>query len=103
MRVPRLQPIAVRSFLPLRRSFRVDPVFETVPSAGRVTVSLECRDGVAAVRAEIEPPARPSTTIGLLNELSAEVFSASLRDDRIGPPPSGVGAPAGPGKTPTPL
>lgn len=86
-RMPCLQPIAVRSFLPLRRAFGIDPVFETAPSAGRVTVSLECREGRAAVRAGIEPPSRPGTTVCLLNELSADVFSASLRDGRIGPPP----------------
>lgn len=87
MRTPRLQPVALRTFRPLRRVFCINPVFETVPPAGRATVTLGCRGGCATVQVGIEPPYRPGTTFCLLNELSADVFTASLRDGRIAPPP----------------
>ena len=77
MRTPRLQPVALRTFRPLRRVFCINPVFETVPPAGRATVTLGCRGGCATVQVGIEPPYRPGTTFCLLNELSADVFTAS--------------------------
>lgn len=88
MRLPSLQ-LALLSCVPtLRRALRIDPLLETVPVEGRVTVTWAVDEGRVDVRAVVHPPVKPGITICLLNEVSADWFTMAVRGERTAPPPS---------------
>lgn len=89
MRLPSLQRILTLPVLPLRRTLAIDPLFETIPPVGQVTVTCVVQGGRVDVRAEVHPPMKPGSMVCLLNELSAEWFTAAVRNEKIVPPPPG--------------
>lgn len=89
MRLPSLQSLLLRPLPPLRSALGIDSCFETVPPVGEVSVTCAVQGGHVDVRVEVHPPIKPGSTVCLLNELSAEWFSAAVRNREIAPPPPG--------------
>lgn len=102
MHVPSLQRLLMLPVQPLRRRLGISPVFQAVPPVGRVTVDSEVKGGRIDVRAGVYPPLRPGSVVCLLNELSADWFTAAVRDGAPAPPPPGW-EPLGPGDPPAQL
>ena len=67
----------------------IHPLFETVPSRGKVTFAYRVTGNNVEVQVEINTPVMPQDTLCLLNELSAAWFTAGWDGARPVPPPPG--------------
>ena len=102
MRLPRLQGLLMRPVSPLRTLLKIDPVFETVPPRGSVTVACRVTEGQVDVAARISGAVRQGDTVCLLNELSAAWFTLGHNGETpTSPPPGWEYCP--PGREPLPL
>ena len=64
------------------------PLFETIPSRGKVTFSYRVTGTDVDVQVEIITPVMPQDTLCLLNELSAAWFTAGWDGEQpVSPPP----------------
>ena len=89
MRLPSLQNLLLRPVPRVRSALKIEPLFETVPPVGEVSVTCAVQGGHVDVRVKVHPPILPGSTVCLLNELSAEWFTAAVRNEAIAPPPPG--------------
>jgi hypothetical protein len=88
MRHPHLQGIIMLPVLPLRTLLGIHPLFETIPSRGKITFTYRVTGHNIEVHAEIQGPIRPQGTLCLLNELSAAWFTAGWDGKQpVSPPP----------------
>jgi hypothetical protein len=74
---------------PLRTLLGIHPLFETIPSRGTVTFTYRITENQVEVHAEIHTPIGPRDTLCLLNELSADWFTAGWDGKQPTPPPPG--------------
>jgi hypothetical protein len=89
MLLPRLQGIIMLPVLPLRTLLGIHPLFETIPPRGKVTFTYRITGHHVEVHVEIQVPIRPRDTICLLNELSADSFTAGWEGKHQAAPPPG--------------
>ncbi|MGA2912281.1 MAG: hypothetical protein ABSE07_02060 [Methanoregula sp.] len=89
MQLPRLQSSIMLPVLPLRNLLGIHPVFETIPSRGKVTFTYRVTGHNVDVHVESDMPFRPKDTLCLINELSAAWFTAGWDGKRTVSPPPG--------------
>ena len=88
MQLPRFQNIIMMPVSPLSTLLDIHPLFETIPSRGKVTFAYKVTGNTVEVQVEIKAPVRPQDTLCLLNELSAAWFTAGWDGERpVSPPP----------------
>ena len=54
----------------------IHPLFETIPSRGKVTFAYRVTENTVDVQVDSDMPVKPQDTLCLLNELSAAWFTA---------------------------
>jgi hypothetical protein len=101
MQLPRLQSIILLPVFPLRTLLGIHPLFETVPSRGKVTFTYRVTGLNVDVHVESTLPVEPQNTLCLLNELSAAWFTAGWDGKRPASPPGWEKI--GPGQLPVSL
>ncbi|MGB9176123.1 MAG: hypothetical protein WCB46_05230 [Methanoregula sp.] len=89
MQLPRLQGILMLPVLPLRTLIRIHPLFETIPSRGKISFTYRVTGHHVAVHVEIQDLPGPQHTLCLLNELSAAWFTAGWEGKQRSAPPPG--------------
>ena len=88
MQLPRFQSSIMLPVSPLSTLLDIHPLFETIPSRGKVTFAYRVTGNHVEVQVEINVPVRPQDTVCLLNELSAAWFTAGWDGKRpVSPPP----------------
>jgi hypothetical protein len=66
----------------------IHPLFETIPSRGKVTFAYRVTENTVDVQVDSDMPVKPQDTLCLLNELSAAWFTAGWDGERpVSPPP----------------
>jgi hypothetical protein len=83
MQLPRFQSIIMLPVSPISTLLDIHPLFETIPSRGKVTFVYRVTGNTVEVQVEINMPFR------LLNELSAAWFTAGWDGERMVSPPPG--------------
>jgi hypothetical protein len=89
MQLPRYQRIIMLPVPAISTLLDIQPLFETIPSRGKVTFVYRVTGNTVEVQVEINAPFRPQDTICLLNELSAAWFTAGWDGERMVSPPPG--------------
>ena len=89
MQLPWFQRIIMLPVLPLRSLLDIHPVFETIPSRGKVTFTYRVTGHHVDVHVENDMSFRPKDTLCLLNELSAAWFTAGWDGKHATSPPPG--------------
>jgi hypothetical protein len=89
MLLPRLQRGIMVSVLPIRNLLGIHPVFETIPSRGKVTFTYRVTGQTVEIQVESTMPVGPGETLCLMNELSAAWFTAGWDGKQKVPPPPG--------------
>ena len=88
MQFPGSRGLSCCRYLALRTLLGIHPLFETIPSRGKVTFSYRVTGNNVEVQVEIITPVMPQDTLCLLNELSAAWFTAGWDGERpVSPPP----------------
>ena len=88
MQLPRFQSSIMLPVSPLSTLLDIHPLFETIPSRGKVTFMYRVTGNTVEVQVEINAPVRPQDTLCLLNELSAAWFTVGWDGKRpVSPPP----------------
>jgi hypothetical protein len=88
MQLPRFQGSIMLPVPALSTLLGIYPLFETIPSRGKVTFSYRVTGTDVDVQVEIITPVMPQDTLCLLNELSAAWFTAGWDgEQRVSPPP----------------
>ena len=89
MRLPRLQGILMLPGPPLRTLIGIYPLFETIPSRGKITFSYRVTGHHVDLLVEIQELPEPQQTLCLLNELSAAWFTFGMEGNQFTDPPPG--------------
>jgi hypothetical protein len=88
MQLPRFQGSIMVPVPALSTLLGIHPLFETIPSRGKVTFSYRVTGNTVEVQVEIITPVMPEDTLCVLNELSAAWFTAGWDGKRpVSPPP----------------
>jgi hypothetical protein len=89
MQLPHLQGLLMLPVLPLRTLIGIHPLFETIPSRGKISFTYRVAANHVEVHVEIHELVGPQHTLYLLNELSAAWFTAGWEEKQLSPPPPG--------------
>jgi hypothetical protein len=89
MQLPRLQGILMLPVLPLRTLIGIHPLFETIPSRGKISFTYRVTGHQVDVHVEIQELLGWQHTLCLLNELSATWFTAGWDGKHLAAPPPG--------------
>ena len=89
MKFPFLQGMIMLPVLPLRSLLGINPLFETIPSRGTVTFTYRVSGDQVEVQVMSHMPILPQDTLCLLNELSADCFTAGWDGKTVTSPPPG--------------
>ena len=88
MQLPWFQSSIMLPVSPLSTLLGIHPLFETIPSRGKVTFAYRVTGNTVEVQVEMNTPVRSQDTVCLLNELSAAWFTAGWDGERpVSPPP----------------
>lgn len=89
MQIPRVQGILMLPVLPLRTLIGIHPLFETIPSRGKISFTYRITGHKVDVLVDIQNLLGPQNTLCLLNELSAAWFTAGWDRNQLAAPPPG--------------
>jgi hypothetical protein len=89
MQLPLFQRIIMLPVPAISTLLGISPLFETIPSRGKVTFTYWVTGNIVEVQVEINAPVGPQDTLCLLNELSAAWFTAGWDGERTVSPPPG--------------
>jgi hypothetical protein len=89
MQLPLFQRIIMLPVPAISTLLGIRPLFETIPSRGKVTFAYQVTGNTVEVQVEINAPVGPQDTLCLLNELSAAWFTAGWDGERTVSPPPG--------------
>jgi hypothetical protein len=89
MRFPALQKTLMAPVMPLRKMFRIQPVYESIPFSASVRCAYRVDPSGIDICVQFDPVAGYTGTFCLLNELSGDCFTSTWKSGILCPPPPG--------------